>query len=177
MTNNVGGDYNHTLFWESMTPGGAAKPARDGRLAAAIRETFGSFAGCAETIKQAALSQLGLGWAWLVCDGYRVLIVTASNQDSPFCDGLEPLLGVGAIARGWGDLADTMKKRGDRRGTRPGLVVEKAALELWIIPPDRSMAERGAGTRCSPASVRVNGRRFVTPSEANPSLLNGTRER
>ncbi len=225
--NNVGGHYNHTLFWETMTPGGAAQPARDGRLAASIRETFGSFAGCKETIKAAALSQFGSGWAWLVSDGYRVLIVTTSNQDCPISDDLEPLLGidvwehayyldyenrrpdyidawlnvvnwdiveqryldapapevadilvrevtvcsaqrrfgevtaddarqhstelkalagwgpmakVGAIARGWGDLADTLGKRGAATvaDLDPGLV-EKAALELWIIPPDRSM--------------------------------------
>ena len=91
---NVGGDVNHALFWESMTPGGSGQPAREGRLAAAIRGTFGAFASCDETLKEAALSQFGSGWAWLVCDGYRVLIVTTSNQDCPISDGLEPLLGI-----------------------------------------------------------------------------------
>ncbi|MFP5362377.1 MAG: superoxide dismutase [Thermoleophilia bacterium] len=227
VADNVGGHYNHTLFWESMTPGGATKPARDGRLAGAIGEAFGSFAGCSETIREAALSQFGSGWAWLVCDGYRVLIVTTANQDSPISDELEPLLGidvwehayyldhenrradyvdawlkvvnwdvveqryaaapvpdvadilerlvtvcskqrrfgevtmpearqhstelkalagwgpmakVGAVARGWGDLAVTMQER--RAETVADLdpgIVEKAAIELWIVPPERSM--------------------------------------
>src|SRR5918997_16479 len=111
ITNNVGGHFNHTLFWESMTPGGATKPARDGKLAAAIRETFGSFAGCTETIKAAALSQFGSGWAWLVSDGYRVLIVTTSNQDCPISDDLEPLLGVDVWEHAY--YLDYENRRGD----------------------------------------------------------------
>jgi Fe-Mn family superoxide dismutase len=92
--NNVGGHLNHSLFWESMTPDPSAGPAQDGKFMAAIREAFRGLPILKETIKDAALSQFGSGWAWLVHDGYRILIVTTGEQDSPLTDGLEPLLGV-----------------------------------------------------------------------------------
>ena len=60
----------------------------------AIRETFRGMPGLKETIKDAAMSQFGSGWAWLVHDGYRILIVTTGEQDNPLTDGLEPLLGI-----------------------------------------------------------------------------------
>jgi len=92
--NNVGGHLNHSLFWESMTPEPGDGPARDGKLMGAIREAFRGLPILKETIKDAALSQFGSGWAWLVHDGYRILIVTTSDQDSPVTDDLEPLLGI-----------------------------------------------------------------------------------
>ncbi|MEJ7798503.1 MAG: Fe-Mn family superoxide dismutase, partial [Solirubrobacteraceae bacterium] len=49
-----------------------------------------------ETMEAAAMSTFGSGWAWLVHDGSRVLIVTTTNQDNPISDGLTPLLGIDA---------------------------------------------------------------------------------
>ena len=92
--NNAGGQYNHCMFWRSMAPGGGGEPDPNGRLAAAIVDAFGSVDACLDTLKQAAMSVFGSGWAWLAFDGYRVLIVTTSNQDNPISDGLEPLLGL-----------------------------------------------------------------------------------
>jgi Fe-Mn family superoxide dismutase len=92
VTNNLGGHYNHALFWESMSPVGGGDP--DGDLARAIRETFKTIGLFRETMEAAAMSTFGSGWAWLVHDGTRVLIVTTTNQDSPISDGLTPLLGV-----------------------------------------------------------------------------------
>ena len=92
--NNVGGHLNHSLFWESMTPDPTGTPVKDGKLMGAIRETFRGMPGLKETIKDAAMSQFGSGWAWLVHDRYRILIVTTGEQDSPLTDGLEPLLGI-----------------------------------------------------------------------------------
>jgi len=92
VTNNVGGHVNHTLFWESMSPGGGGEP--DGKLLRAMKETFRTFAIFEETIEAAAMSTFGSGWAWLVHDGTRVLIVTTANQECPISDGLTPLLGV-----------------------------------------------------------------------------------
>ena len=92
VTNNLGGHYNHTLFWESMSPDGGGEP--DGKLARAIRETFRTIDLFKETMEAAAMSTFGSGWAWLVHDGTRVLIVTTTNQDCPISDGLTPLLGV-----------------------------------------------------------------------------------
>ncbi len=89
--NNGGGHYNHTLFWESLAPGG--KPMSDafkGRLEA----TFGSVHAFRDAFKEAALKRFGSGWAWLVLDGDSLKIVSTPNQDAPISDGLKELLGL-----------------------------------------------------------------------------------
>jgi len=93
--NNAGGYYNHNIFFRSMAPageGGGGEPT--GKLFNAIKDTFRSFDVFKETMEAAAMSTFGSGWAWLVHDGSRVLIVTTVNQDNPISDGLTPLLGV-----------------------------------------------------------------------------------
>jgi len=90
--NNAGGQYNHCMFWRSMSPDGGGEP--EGKLAHAIKDTFDTFARFKETLTAAALSVFGSGWAWLVFDGKRVFIVTTTNQDNPVSDGLTPLLGL-----------------------------------------------------------------------------------
>ena len=90
--NNGGGHYNHTLFWESMGPGGGGEP--DGDLGAAIGETFGSFADFQSKLKDAGVNQFGSGWAWLVLDGGALAVVSTANQDNPISDGKTALLGV-----------------------------------------------------------------------------------
>jgi Fe-Mn family superoxide dismutase len=89
--NNGGGHYNHTLFWESMSPDGGGAP--DGDLAAAIDSAFGSFDAFKEQFEAAGVGQFGSGWAWLVADGGAVAITSTPNQDSPLSDGKTPLLG------------------------------------------------------------------------------------
>ncbi|MCU0621533.1 MAG: superoxide dismutase [Gemmatimonadales bacterium] len=90
--NNGGGHYNHTLFWEIMTPGGASEPA--GPLAAAITAAFGSVAAFKEQFGKACLGRFGSGWAWLVKDGKGgVALETTPNQDSPIMEGRTPILG------------------------------------------------------------------------------------
>jgi len=89
--NNGGGHYNHTLFWESLTPGGASEPS--GELGAAIDAAFGSFDAFKEQFEAAGVGQFGSGWAWLVADGDSVAIVSTANQDSPLTDGKTPLFG------------------------------------------------------------------------------------
>jgi Fe-Mn family superoxide dismutase len=90
--NNGGGHYNHTLFWESMTPGGGGAP--DGALAAAIDSAFGSFADFQAKLKEAGVNQFGSGWSWLVHDGSGLAVVGTPNQDNPISAGKTPLLGV-----------------------------------------------------------------------------------
>jgi superoxide dismutase, Fe-Mn family len=90
--NNGGGHYNHTLFWESMGPGGGGAP--DGDLAAAIDSAFGSFADFQGKLKDAGVNQFGSGWAWLIVDGGSLAVVSTANQDNPISDGKTPLLGV-----------------------------------------------------------------------------------
>ncbi len=90
--NNGGGHYNHTLFWESMKPGGGGAP--DGALGAAIDSAFGSFADFQAKLKDAGINQFGSGWAWLVHDGSGLAVTSTANQDNPISGGKAPLLGV-----------------------------------------------------------------------------------
>ena len=90
--NNGGGHYNHSLFWESMKPGGGGEPT--GPLAEAIASTFGSFADFKAKVKEAGIGQFGSGWAWLVHDGSGLQVVSTANQDNPVQNGQTPLVGV-----------------------------------------------------------------------------------
>src|SRR5437763_13200052 len=89
--NNGGGHYNHSLFWEWMSPDGGGQP--DGALADAINSAFGSFDDFKGKLKDAGVNQFGSGWAWLVHDGSGLSVVSTPNQDSPISDGKTPLLG------------------------------------------------------------------------------------
>jgi len=89
--NNGGGHYNHTLFWQMLSPDGGGAPGGD--LAAAIDSAFGSFEDFKAKFKEAGIGQFGSGWAWLVKDGDGVAIAKTPNQDSPISEGKTPLLG------------------------------------------------------------------------------------
>ena len=90
--NNGGGHYNHSLFWEWMSPDGGGEP--DGALAEAIDSAFGSFSDFQAKFKETGVNQFGSGWSWLVHDGSGLAVVSTANQDSPVSDGQTPLLGV-----------------------------------------------------------------------------------
>ena len=95
--NNGGGFYNHSLFWEVMSPDGGGKP--EGELASAIDSAFGSFDAFKEKFSNAAAGQFGSGWAWLcVHSGGKVEVCSTANQDNPImpetgCGGT-PILGL-----------------------------------------------------------------------------------
>lgn len=90
--NNGGGASNHEKFWSWMTPE-KAEPSEE--LVAALTASFGGLSDFKERFKQAALSQFGSGWAWLVIDANgEFRIVSTANQDSPISQGLIPLLGL-----------------------------------------------------------------------------------
>ena len=90
--NNGGGHYNHSLFWEWMSPDGGGEP--DGDLGAAIEDAFGSFGDFKAKLKETGVNQFGSGWSWLVHDGNSLAIVGTPNQDTPLADARTPLLGV-----------------------------------------------------------------------------------
>jgi Fe-Mn family superoxide dismutase len=91
--NNGGGHYNHSLFWEWMSPDGGGEP--DGDLRSALDEAFGSFDDFKSQFKAAGVGRFGSGWAWLVHDGSKLAITSTANQDNPISDsGRPPLLGV-----------------------------------------------------------------------------------
>lgn len=95
--NNGGGFYNHSLFWEIMSPNGGGEP--EGELASAINEAFGSFNGFKEAFSAAAATRFGSGWAWLcVHPRGKLEVCSSANQDNPLmpdigCGGL-PILGL-----------------------------------------------------------------------------------
>lgn len=94
--NNGGGHFNHTLFWEILTPGGSAEPV--GNVKAAI-ENYGGIEKFQEDFATAAKTRFGSGWAWLCkkADG-SVEVCSTANQDNPLmpevgCGGT-PILGL-----------------------------------------------------------------------------------
>lgn len=89
--NNAAQIWNHTFYWNSMDPQGGGDPCD--ALAAAIDDAFGSVAAFKEKFTNAALTQFGSGWAWLVKNNAGQLdIVSTSNAGNPLRDGLTPLL-------------------------------------------------------------------------------------
>ena len=94
--NNGGGHWNHSFFWEIMTPGGASEPA--GELKSAIDSAFGSLDAMKEKFNTAGANQFGSGWAWLVAmPGGALTICSTPNQDNPLMDSAPvkgtPILG------------------------------------------------------------------------------------
>ncbi len=95
--NNGGGHYNHTLFWNIMSPDGGGAP--QGKLADDINKTFGSFAEFKKQFEQAGATRFGSGWAWLSVNAQGKLFISSTpNQDNPLMDVVEqrgtPILGL-----------------------------------------------------------------------------------
>jgi Fe-Mn family superoxide dismutase len=95
--NNGGGHYNHSLWWNILSPNGGGQPT--GAVGEAITKAFGTFDKFKEEFTKAATTRFGSGWAWLCkqADG-SVQICSTPNQDNPLmpdagCKGL-PILGL-----------------------------------------------------------------------------------
>lgn len=89
--NNAAQVWNHTFYWNSLSPNGGGEPT--GNLAAAINASFGSFAAFKEQFSKAAVGQFGSGWAWLVKDASGKLSIEAtSNADCPLQTGKTAIL-------------------------------------------------------------------------------------
>jgi len=88
--NNAAQVWNHTFFWNSMKPGGGGKPA--GRLLECIEKSFGDFDSFKKAFTEAALTQFGSGWAWLVQEGDALKIVKTANADTPLAHNQTALL-------------------------------------------------------------------------------------
>ncbi len=89
--NNAAQIWNHTFYWNSLSPNGGGEPS--GKVADAINAAFGSFADFKEKFTTTALTTFGSGWAWLVKGANGKLdIVSTSNAGNPLCDGKTPVL-------------------------------------------------------------------------------------
>lgn len=89
--NNSAQVWNHTFFWNSLSPQGGGKPA--GELASAIDQAFGSLDSFKEKFSTAAANNFGSGWTWLIKKGDGSLdILNTSNAGTPVKDGTQALL-------------------------------------------------------------------------------------
>ena len=91
--NNAAQIWNHTFYWKSMKPNGGGQPTGD--LADAIKRDFGSFEKFSEDFANAAATQFGSGWAWLVLNHDKKLAITKTpNADLPMKHGQKALLTI-----------------------------------------------------------------------------------
>jgi Fe-Mn family superoxide dismutase len=90
--NNAAQIWNHTFYWNSMKPKGGGEPPA--ALKKKIEASFGSVDACKKELANAATSQFGSGWAWLVLDGEKLKVVKTANAETPLTTGVKPLLTV-----------------------------------------------------------------------------------
>ena len=95
--NNGGGHYNHSLFWQILSPNGGGTPT--GKLADAIESQLGGFEKFKTDFANAGMTRFGSGWAWLCVKADKTLCVCSTpNQDNPLMDMAEcpgtPILGM-----------------------------------------------------------------------------------
>ena len=97
--NNGGGHYNHTMFWEIMSPNGGGLPT--GELATAIDAAFGSFDAFKAEFAKAGATRFGSGWAWLCVKDGKLEVCSTPNQDNPLMPGVacggQPILGMDVL--------------------------------------------------------------------------------
>jgi|TARA_B100001996_G_scaffold329262_1_gene276871 Fe-Mn family superoxide dismutase len=97
LRNNGGGHYNHSLFWNILSPNGGGNP--NGKVKELIDSSFGSYDNFKEKFKNAAMTRFGSGWAWLCQIHDHLEICSTANQDNPLMPGIcndesNPLLGI-----------------------------------------------------------------------------------
>jgi Fe-Mn family superoxide dismutase len=90
--NNAAQTWNHTFFWNSLSPRGGGEPPA--ALKQKIEASFGSLADCRKALADAAMTQFGSGWAWLVSDGGKLRVEKTGNADLPLTRGVKPLLTI-----------------------------------------------------------------------------------
>ncbi|MCL4367433.1 superoxide dismutase [Patescibacteria group bacterium] len=90
--NNGGGHFNHSLFWESLSPQAEKEPS--GSLLKDIEKIFSSFSDFKKEFTQKAMGLFGSGWTWLAVKNQKLIIQTTANQDSPVAEEIIPILGL-----------------------------------------------------------------------------------
>jgi superoxide dismutase, Fe-Mn family len=90
--NNAAQVWNHTFYWNSLTPKGGGEPPA--ALKQKIEDSFGSVEACKKELATAATTQFGSGWAWLVQDGDKLLVSKTGNADLPLTKGIKPILTI-----------------------------------------------------------------------------------
>ena len=90
--NNAAQIWNHTFYWNCLRKDGGGVPKGD--IATRIDSAFGSFVNFKKEFANAAVTQFGSGWAWLVAEGSALKIVKTGNAEVPFTKGQKPLLTI-----------------------------------------------------------------------------------
>ncbi len=90
--NNSAQVWNHTFFWNSLSPNGGGKPSGD--VAARIDADFGSYDEFRTQLTQAGITQFGSGWAWLIDNGGKLEVTKTANADLPLKHGQKALLTI-----------------------------------------------------------------------------------
>jgi len=87
--NNAAQAWNHTFYWNSLSPNGGGAPSA--KLQSRIASSFGDAQSLKKELATAATTQFGSGWAWLVADGGKLSVVKTGNAENPITRGLKPL--------------------------------------------------------------------------------------
>ena len=90
--NNAAQVWNHTFFWNSMRPGGGGAPK--GRMLEALNKSFGDYEKFKTAFTDAAKTQFGTGWAWLIAEGDKLAVVKSGDADTPMAHGKKCLLTI-----------------------------------------------------------------------------------
>ncbi len=90
--NNAAQVWNHMFYWHSLSPKGGGEPPAS--LKQKIEASFGSVEACKKEFANAAVTQFGSGWAWLVQEGDKLAIAKTGNADSPLTKNSRPLLTI-----------------------------------------------------------------------------------
>jgi Fe-Mn family superoxide dismutase len=90
--NNAAQVWNHMFYWHSLKANGGGEPSA--ALKQKIEASFGSVEACKKEFAQAALTQFGSGWAWLVVDNGKIAVAKTGNAETPITKNLRPLLTI-----------------------------------------------------------------------------------
>ncbi len=107
--NNAAQVWNHTFYWHSMKPGGGGKPS--GALLAKMDADLGGYDKFREVFSQAALTQFGSGWAWLVMSEGKLSVLKTANAETPITKGMKPLITIDVWEHAY--YLDYQNRRGD----------------------------------------------------------------
>jgi Fe-Mn family superoxide dismutase len=122
--NNGGGHYNHSLFWQMMSPTGGGEP--EGELLEGLNQKYGSFTAFKEQFSNIAAGIFGSGWAWLLPD---LSITVTPLQDSPLSlSGVTPLLGLDVWEHAY---------YLDYKNKRPDYIAAWWNVVNWLVIADR----------------------------------------
>ena len=141
--NNAAQTWNHTFYWQCMKPKGGGKP--QGALASRIEAAFGGYAEFRKAFAEAAITQFGSGWAWLVIENDALKIVKTGNAEVPFTKGQTPLLTIDVWEHAY--YLDYQNRRPDHVNA----VIDK--LLNWQFAAD-NLANVGTSRKAQPAMAR-----------------------